>query len=140
MYVSAWDVSSSGGVFQFNTSSSNASILISPVKVSGSYTPNGSIQLAPDGKIYISNDGGLFQNSYLGVINFPNNSAGSIGFNELGINLGSGSSSWELPNVTLNNNDLPISKSILSSKFCFGDATLFSLSNNSGLVEVLWRF
>ena len=140
LYISAWDISSSGGVFQFNTLSSNGSSLTSPVKVSGSYTPNGSLQLAPDGKIYISNDGGFFENSYLGIINFPNNSAGSIGFIERGINLGSGSSSWELPNVTLTNNDLPIPKSILSSKFCFGDSTLFSLSNHSGLVEVFWDF
>ena len=142
MYVSAWDVLSSGGVFQFNTFSSisNSSSLVSSVKVSGSYTPNGSLQLAPDGKIYISNDGGFSGNSYLGIINFPNNSAGSIGFNDRGINLGSGSSSWELPNVTLTNKDLPVSKSILSSQFCFGDSTLFLLSNNSGLVEVLWDF
>ena len=140
MYVSAWDVSPSGGVFQFRTLSSNFSSLMSPAKVSESYIPNGSLQLAPDGKIYISNDGGFFGNSYLGIINFPNNSPGNIGFNDRGINLGSGSSSWELPNVTLTNNDIPVSKSILSSQFCFGDSTLFSLSNNSGLVEVLWDF
>lgn len=142
MYVTAWG--SGGGVIQFNVLGDNASTLSSRTNLSGSFRPNGSLQLAPNGKIYVANASGFFGSggTYLGVIDNPDATGVFAGWNERGINLSlNGSeSSWELPNVTLVNNEVILPKEIIANNFCLGDITDFSLTNESAIVDVLWDF
>ena len=139
-YVTAWGLN--GGVIQFQVSSNNSSTLSSDAEnLSGNFKPNGSPQLAPDGKIYIAHDPDFWSfGSYLGVINFPENAGASSSFNKNGIYLGSSGSSWELPNVTLINNNILEEIEIEAEGFCHNSETEFSLSNTIGLVDVLWDF
>ncbi|MBO73478.1 MAG: hypothetical protein CMD35_07685 [Flavobacteriales bacterium] len=139
-YVSAWGLN--GGVIQFQVASNNSTTLTTNVQnISGNFKPNGSLQLAPDGKIYVAHEPDFWSvGSYLGVINYPQNTGSSAGFNKDGIYLGSSGSSWELPNVTLTNNNIPQEKEILAEEFCFNSETEFSLSNTTGIVDVLWDF
>lgn len=139
-YVTAWGLN--GGVIQFQVSSNNSSTLsLNAENISGNFKPNGSLQLAPDGKIYIAHDPDFWSfGSYLGVINFPENTGAATGFNKNGIYLGSSGSSWELPNVTLTNNNIPEVKEIEAEEFCYNSETEFNLSNTTGLVDVLWDF
>ncbi len=135
-YVTAWG--SNGGIIQFNVGSNNLTTLTSNRrKVSGSFKPRGSLQLAPNGKIYVTSEA----SNYLGVINFPENTGNSVSFDSKGVKLETGTSStWQLPNVTLTNNNIPQPKEILSANYCFGDETSFTLSNETGVVDILWNF
>ena len=139
-YVSAWG--NNGGVIQFQVSSNNSSTLsLNSENISGGFKPNGSLQLAPDGKIYVAHDPDFWSfGSYLGVINFPENTGANTVFNKNGIYLGSSGSSWELPNVTLTNKNIPQAKEIEAELFCFNSETEFNLSNTTGIVDVLWDF
>ena len=138
-YVSAWG---NNGVIQFQVSSNNSSTLsLNAENISGGFKPNGSLQLAPDGKIYVAHDPDFWSfGSYLGVVNFPENTGASTVFNKNGIYLGSSGSSWELPNVTLTNKNIPQVKEIEAEQFCFNSETEFNLSNTTGIVDVLWDF
>lgn len=139
-YVTAWG--NNGGVIQFNVSTNNSTTLsVGETNISSGFKPHGSLQLAPNGKIYIAHDPSLFSSaSYLGVINFPSNSGLSAGFVKNGIYLGSNGSSWELPNATLTNNNIPEVKEIIAAQFCFNTETEFELTNQSGIVDLLWEF
>ena len=142
MYVSAWGAG--GGVIQFNVAGSNATTLGSRTNLSGSFKPNGSLQLAPNGKIYVASAAEFFGGGgqYLGVIDNPEGTGVFAGWNERGVNIGlvGGGSSWELPNATLNNNETILPKDIVASNFCLGDITEFSLTNETGIVDILWDF
>lgn len=145
-YVSAWG--NNGGVIQFQVGTDNSSTLtLNAENISYGFKPYGSLQLAPDGKIYVAHEPqpsefSFFSVSvsYLGVINFPENTGALSLFNKNGIYLGSSGSSWELPNVTLTNKIIPQEKEIQAEQFCFNLETQFSLSNTTGIVEVLWDF
>jgi gliding motility-associated-like protein len=142
MYVTGWGPIK-GGVYQFKVVLSNSITLSNErSKISGSFKPMGSLQLAPDNKIYIANDPDLDEpgNRYLGVINYPENEGSTAYFKKLGLYLGSGFSSWQLPNVTLTSKDVYENKSIVSSNYCFTNSTAFSLTNTSGIIDVLWDF
>lgn len=140
LYVTAWG--SGGGVFQFNVSSSNAQTLSSSIDIAGTFVPNGSLQLAPNGKIYVAHTGDLFfPNRTLGVINSPNNTGSAVNFNRNGFFLGSGSaSSWELPNVTLTSKIVDLPTLITASQFCVNTPTSFSFNNQNAAIDVLWDF
>ncbi len=139
-YVSAWG--GNGGVIQFQVSGSNSATLNGTRRrISGSFSPNGSLQLAPNGKIYVAHSPELFSaNSWLGVINFPENTGTAAAFDRTGVNLGSASSTWQLSNVTLTNNNIPVPKDIVAQNFCFQDETSFGLTNETGVVDILWDF
>lgn len=134
MYVSAWG--SDGGVFQFDLSLGHIQALSKGKSLSGSFKPQGSLQLAPDGKIYIADD----QSFYLGVINFPDNAGFSAFFSQNGLYLGGRRSSWELTNVTLNSNVVVAPNGFTSSDYCFNTSTNFSILSELGVVSVLWDF
>ena len=139
-YVTAWGTN--GGVIQFKVSGNNSSTISSKtVNLSGNFKPSGSLQLAPNGKIYIAHEPGLLSTrSYLGIINYPEKEGSSAGFKERGVDLGSSGSSWELPNVTLTNKDAPESNQIESEEFCFNSETKFNLSSTKGISSVNWDF
>ncbi len=142
MYVTGWGAFK-GGVYQFTVGSSNSNTLtIGRTNISGSFKPLGSLQLAPDNKIYVAHDPDLDLpgNRFLGIIHNPENDGDLASFQREGLNLGTGFSSWQLPNVTLTSNEIYEDKSILSSNYCVNEETAFSLSNTSGVVDVLWDF
>lgn len=140
-YVTAWGTVN-GGVFQFQVNNaSNSNTLRSGIEIGGGFKPAGSPQLAPDGRIYIASDGGLgLVQRALSAINFPNERGVASGFQRNRILLGSGASSWMLPNITLTSNVIDLPKSILGSNFCLSNTTQFSLSNYSSVIDLLWDF
>lgn len=140
MYVTAWG--NPGGIFQFAVNSNNSVTLNSSVNIAGSFTPNGSLQLGPNNKIYVAHVGdAFFSNRYLGVINAPDNAGTSANFNKNGLYLGSsGASSWQLPNATLTNDAVVLPQNIVATQFCLSDPTEFSLDNADDVLDVLWNF
>ena len=139
-YISAWG--RNGGVIQFMVGANNSSTISSSSKnISFDFRPNGSLQLAPDGKIYVAHNPEFWSSeSYLGVISFPENNGSLASFNRYGLYLGRSGSSWMLPNVTLTNNNIPKQKKIEAEQFCYNSETKFNLSNTSAVVEVVWDF
>lgn len=134
MYVSAWG--SPGGVFQCDVNLGNANAISTGVSISGGHKPEGSLQLGPDGKIYVADDG----SNYLGVVTFPNNAGLGAFFQKNGLYLGGRRSSWELTNVTLNSNVIVAPNGISSSGFCVNSPTAFSVLSEDGVISVLWDF
>ena len=139
-YVSAFGTN--GGVIQFQVSPDNYTTLnSSPINISDGFKPSGSLQLGPDNKIYIAHEPDFWStSSYLGVIDFPENRGSSAGFKKKGVYLGSYGSSWELPNVTLTNKDIPELIEIEGEGFCYNSETRFSLTNLKGIIDVTWDF
>lgn len=142
MYVTAFGAG--GGVIQFDVRADNASTLRARVNLSGSFRPNGSLQLAPDGKIYVASSADLIGGggSHLGVINFPESSDFLAGWERFAVNLSlaGGESSWELPNVTLIGDSIVVPESIIAANFCFEDSTTFQLDDESAIVDIIWDF
>jgi len=96
------------------------------------------MQLAPDGKIYISKGGGQYSGAqYLGVINAPNRAGTACGAVELGLWLDSNACMLQTPNFIQNyffRTDLEV------DHFCFGDTTAFRITNLYQLDSALWDF
>lgn len=134
MYVSSWYIG--GGIYQLGTAQGNISALKNGINISGNFVPRGSLQLAPDGKIYITDE----SSSYISVIEFPNNYGALANFNREGILVTSNRLTWELPNVTLTNNSVPDSNGIASLGFCFSFPTEFGVVSEKGVISVLWDF
>ena len=134
MYVSSWG--KDGGVYQLPTNQGNIFTLKNGISLSGNFSPSGSLQLGPDGKIYVTSDGGL----YLSVINNPNNYSFFASFVRDGLYVGFGKSSWELSNVTLVNKIIPDLNGISASNFCLSQPTKFGVLSEKGVVSVLWDF
>jgi gliding motility-associated-like protein len=134
MYISSWDAN--GGVYQLAMAQGNIEALKNGISLSGNFVQYGSLQLAPDGKIYITND----QASYISVIGSPNNFGFGAGFNRYGVLVNSYKLSWELSNVTLTNRDIPDQNGITASDFCFSFPTDFGIVSEKGVISVLWNF
>jgi len=94
-----------------------------------------SLQLGPDGKIYI-NAGSI------NVINCPNNLGDACGFQPQAIANQSGGGGYGLPKWVYYPNDAPIetSNSILYSDSCAASSTQFSIRNSTGVTAVNWLF
>jgi gliding motility-associated-like protein len=139
-YVTAWGTN--GGVIQFKVTGSNSTTLSeNEVNISGAFKPSGSLQLAPNGKIYVAHEPGLLSTrSYLGIINFPEKNGSSAVFKRKGVDLGRSGSSWELPNVTLTNKEVPELNQIKVEQFCFNSETKFNLNSLKGIIDVTWNF
>lgn len=97
VYVSA---AGAGSIYQFDLSSGNEANIRASQKMIGS-TPNrtwvGSLQLAPNGKIYFP----IYQTAYLGVINNPNKAGSECGFQLNAVYLGSANASGKMIRATL---------------------------------------
>ena len=134
MYIN----STTGGIYQFNVNpGSNASTLSSATRVTSVSNVYGSLQLGPDGKIYVANA----NESYLGVINNPNAAGVASSFDLNGIFVGNGRSGYEVTNATLLS---PPSfngpNSVSYSGACLGQLTTFTLGNTSDIVDIIWEF
>ncbi len=89
-----------GSVYQFNLSSGNATTIGASATLIGSfYKLINSIQIAPNGKIYVAKSfNQTTEHSYLDVINNPNNLPASINYVVDGLSLGTNTSLLGLPN------------------------------------------
>lgn len=136
LYVNSTNV----GAYQFDlTLGSNTDILNSRKSLNG--TPKyGSLRLAPNGVIYISNniDGLGSSNVLAGILNVDNSNAF---INNNALNLISGSSGYGIVNTILPNEDsFNGPNEILANENCFGEAIAFRLLNENNIIEVLWDF
>jgi PKD repeat protein len=92
---------------------------------------NGTLQLGPDKKIYLTNDGGNF----LEVINNPDNPVATCGYVANGFNLAPKSSQQGLPNFITT-----WFSSVTYENSCFGDSTHFNFTPSAGLLGAQWNF
>lgn len=134
MYLSSW--SNQGGVYQLPLGQGNINALKNGVSLSGNFVPFGSLQLAPDGKIYVTNE----SSSYLGVINNPDLGGASADFKIDGVKVNPWRLTWQLPNVTLTNKSVPEPNGIIASDFCYNSPTQFGIQSSKGVISVLWDF
>lgn len=118
-----------GGVHQYDLLS--ASIPASGVQV-GSTNQSGTLQLAPNGKIYRA----VVNNTILDVINAPDENGALCDFVNGGVSLGSGRSFFGLPPFITSF----FSVNILASGKCFGSPTLFTLNVDESFSTVAWDF
>jgi PKD repeat protein len=117
-------------VYQFNVSSGNLSEILASQTIIKNYRTKG-LQMAPDGRIYISKE-----SFALDVINYPNESGINCSYESNAINLqrnsGEGlpgfNASW-FNNINFTWND-----------HCPGTETSFNLINPNGVLDVFWFF
>ncbi|MEO5570557.1 MAG: T9SS type A sorting domain-containing protein [Bacteroidia bacterium] len=96
LYVST---DSFNSLYQYDLSSGNPTAIINSLITVGTISGGaGSLQLAPDGKIYMAHYIGTNGNQYLGRINFPNILGNGCNFVNNAVNLGTGKSYFGLPN------------------------------------------
>ncbi len=90
------------------------------------------MQLGPDDKIYVACN----IHGYLGVINNPNETAGSCNFTDDAIFLEGKLSFRGLPN----NLTYPYTYNFTYFRQCFGDTTAFNLTSSTNINSVVWDF
>ena len=130
LYISVWP---GGGVWQFDLlAGSNTSIINSALNLGSSGGDGGSLQLAPDNKIYQA----VGSSPSLPIINNPNIVGAGCNFNVNGVNLGGKISSYGLPTFY---SSIFLSNTIDFLNLCYGDSTYFT-STNTSLDSVLWDF
>jgi hypothetical protein len=93
----------------------------------------GSMQLAPDGKIYFSR----YESKYLGVINFPNEAGPACGYVDNGLYLEGKTAAFGLPNFIQSWFFQP---SFTFTKSCFSEPTFFSITDTNNIQKVEWIF
>ena len=131
LYVNSWYSSASGGgLYQYDLEAGD--IIGSRVFLSN--LPDGALQLAPDGKIYVMKRG----LSSLAVINDPNDKAPACNFQLNGINLSGRINHMGLPPFIQSFFNLDLDFSFMQT--CFGDSTQFSLISSITPDSVLWNF
>lgn len=125
-------------IYQFDLSSDDPEIIKNSRKTIGSVSNIhlGALQLAPDNKIYVSKHDNLVGDSYLGVINAPNELDINCDFVEDGFYLAGKKCIWGLPNFI---------QSFFEANFtyhpdCHGDSTWFNLQYSGSIDSVMWDF
>jgi gliding motility-associated-like protein len=118
-----------GAIFQYDISSNNAAnIMASMVILPDSVYNIGTLQLAPDGKIYVCS---TYLSSSLSVINNPNNLGLACNFQQYGFTLSPGSKSeLGLPNFIDANNPF-LSQSYNTSLCNFPSYTINAANGNT---------
>lgn len=107
-------------------------ILLSGVQLTNEALSYGALQLGPDGKIYVGDEGG-----YLSVIHNPNNPSLSCNFQYHAIYLEGRTCTGGLPTF---NQSILRDYSFSATQFCYGEPTMFSILNTDGIDSVLWHF
>lgn len=104
----------------------------------------GALQLAPDGRIYLSKfRRGLYGKKNLGVIYNPDRPQGACNYNQLnhsvnnGFNLGSSESLIGLPNHITSFLDIP---HFTYYDQCHHDTTGFNITNKANIDDTNWQF
>ncbi len=92
----------------------------------------GAIQLASDGRIYVST-----VNGFLGAIENPNEAGVACGYNNEFLNISPGTSTFGLPNF-FPNFSVPVV--LNATQFCFGVPTQFTVTGAQEEAIVQWNF
>jgi gliding motility-associated-like protein len=122
-------------IYQYDISSNdsativNTRVLITPI----SNTRFGSLQLAPDGKIYVA----IRDQVYLNVIEKPNKTGLACEFKLNGFNLSGGISLYGLPNFIGN---YMYKTEFEANSFCFNDETCFKYTGLGNFDSLVWDF
>ncbi len=101
------------------------------VYISGQSEPFGGMRLAPNGKIYIINEG----TNTLNCIENPDNPASTCGFVLNAINLQTGKGEFSLPNTII----YPTFDFIYTNN-CQFETTIFTITNTQNIQSTLWNF
>ena len=118
-------------IYQWDLESAN---IEASLKVIGTTDgANGSLQLAPDGKIYLAS----YFSEYLGVINSPDSLGIKSKFVEQGFYLEERYSGEGLPNMI---SSIPFQSIFEMNNYCFGDTTKFKLIDTSFVDSIRWNF
>jgi len=122
-------------IYQFDISNYDAASIQSSI-ISITSTSNtfsyGALQLGIDGKIYVALSG----QSFLSVINNPNETGFACGYVENGVSLGSKKSQVGLPPFITTFFNVGIK----AKNFCEGDATEFSVNVSEPITSISWDF
>jgi len=121
-------------LYQYDLNAGSDSAIIASktyVYQSAANANNGTLQLAPDGKIYLTSDG----SNFLEVINNPNNPAVTCGHVLNGFDLSPQSSQQGLPNFITT-----WFSAVQVENTCLGDSTQFIMSATGGLLGAQWNF
>lgn len=117
-------------VVQYNLNASN--ITASAVTLSTTNSQFGALQLARNGKIYVS----LANSKYLGVIHQPENAGTSCNMEKDGLFIGSGTCIFGLPqSIPVDFNVFVVSRSV-----CLGNSTQFAVTGSQDIVSAHWDF
>lgn len=138
-YVQSHEISY---IFQYDLSSLPADPFLQHETIAFSDTiVYAGMQLAPDGKIYVSyvSNGGFNYSEYLGVIDNPDRPGAECNFREglEGFHLVAGKAYKSLVNVNQSFVDLP---HFTYLHHCAGDSTTFDIWNKSNIDNVFWDF
>ncbi|RXR21171.1 T9SS type B sorting domain-containing protein [Flavobacterium amnicola] len=118
-------------VYQFNLNA--VSIPASIITVSTQPEQPSSLQMGPDGKIYVA----LFNSNFLSVINSPNVSGSGCNYQVNGVDLLGKLSFQGLP---VFNQSFLFTSEIISENTCLGESTNFSVEANETVNSILWDF
>jgi PKD repeat protein len=137
LYGSTWGTyGGSQKLFQWNLfAGSNSQVQNSKTRIdNSSFDDFGTLQLGPNGKIYIA----IYNQTYIGAINYPNNLGTSCGFTSSAVSLGTQKSNFGLPNYIQSYFD-PQTGFSYNNNFK-GMSTKFWVSNSAGFDSLIWFF
>ncbi len=125
----------SAKIYQIDLLNNNAVTLISSSK--SPYA--GALQLGPDGRIYFARYESITKggNKYLGVIQHPNLPGTACTYTDDGLYLGGRTSLFGLPAFIQSYLHKP---AFTFTNTCFGNPTLFHLTDSASAEKVQWRF
>ena len=120
-------------IYQFSPPSTTGILIGS---INANYA--GSMQIGPDNKIYVAkcNNSSGGGDSYLGVIEYPNNYGVSCSYSNNGFYLNGKGSYFGLPTFIQSY----FSATITYNNDCFGDTTWFSVNTSDPIQSVSWNF
>lgn len=135
LYLSEGGPISLNFIYQYNLLAGSPSLINNTRITIGSNSgfQNGALQIAPDGKIYLT----AFGKTTLAVIENPDSIGLSCSFLNDEFYLGGEYASGGLPNRP---NTLDNKPSFNASTFCIGDSTFFSIYNQNSVDSVFWDF
>lgn len=130
----------SDAIFQFDISNFSQTAIVNsktqinptPSPPNNIVDPYNSLQLGPDGKIYVAQ----FDYNYLGVINNPNLAGNACDYQLNGVFLPTGVCQYGLPPFIASY----FSSNITADNTCLGDTTDFSISSNQTIDSISWDF
>ncbi|MEO5674219.1 MAG: gliding motility-associated C-terminal domain-containing protein [Chitinophagales bacterium] len=120
-------------VFQWDLQAGTPAQIIASMITMGSLSNAGALQLATDGKIYLSQTG----TAYLGVVNDPDVVGTGCNFVQDAVNLQGNTCNFGLPNFVQN---YFLQAAFTAEGICFGDTTFFSIVDTAEMDSVDWLF
>ncbi len=129
LYISAYDT-----LMQADMNAGNQNDIQNSLTPIGIFdSPVGAVQNANNGKIYITSD---YADS-LSVINYPDSLPASCGFEKNAVFLDGKKARLGLPNF---NQSWFKKHHFRADNFCFGDSTIFFITDTQNIDSVIWNF